>query len=421
MLLGSDDEFKPITLSLAHHKQPTPRFTKLLWQRDVVTAQSTPEQARQTLSRDAHPMEPAPAPTIDHAQIKSLSMLVVMGATGTGKSHFINQLAGQTKTPEGEDLESCELHLAWYPPLHVCTSAAVTDRCCTVESRLTLPQPLGTYKCKPVLVEVGRKPILMVDTPGFDDTRRTDTEILAEIASILAAAYTLGVPLRGVVYMHRITDRRFTAGDVKTFEIFKRICGDAALANVMLVTSMWGQEDEGKGARRERDLREEFWSYLLERGSRMNRFYGNRGSAVALISQLLNKAPTVLSLQLELVKERKKLKETAAGGFVHDELEDRRRSYARRQHKQGNGKGGARRTAPSKRNSVKEKRAPSTNERDFEKEEEGLNRFIAKEVDDDVKKFKQILVKSVPYILPLATFVLHILFGVIGIPQPLPL
>jgi ABC-type uncharacterized transport system ATPase component len=36
-----------------------------------------------------------------------LGMIVVMGVTGAGKSHFINSLAGQTVVEEGPDLESC--------------------------------------------------------------------------------------------------------------------------------------------------------------------------------------------------------------------------------------------------------------------------------------------------------------------------
>lgn len=37
------------------------------------------------------------------------SMIVVMGVTGAGKSHFINQLAGKEVVKEGSTLDSCKL------------------------------------------------------------------------------------------------------------------------------------------------------------------------------------------------------------------------------------------------------------------------------------------------------------------------
>ena len=34
-------------------------------------------------------------------------MILVMGVTGSGKSYFINQLAGSEVSPEGANLTSC--------------------------------------------------------------------------------------------------------------------------------------------------------------------------------------------------------------------------------------------------------------------------------------------------------------------------
>lgn len=39
-------------------------------------------------------------------------MIVVMGVTGSGKSHFINQLAGRNVVQEGEDLNSCKFSVS---------------------------------------------------------------------------------------------------------------------------------------------------------------------------------------------------------------------------------------------------------------------------------------------------------------------
>lgn len=170
-------------------------------------------------------------------------------------------------------------------------------------------------------VTVGPTKLLVLDTPGFDDSTRTDSEILTEIARVLSAQYELGVELKGVIYVHRITDVRYSGSSVKTFEVFKKICGEGALKNVLLVTSRWAEVDQALGADRERQLREKFWAFMLGKGSAISRFHGDRDSAIALVSQLISKETVVLELQKELVDDGKNLNETVAGSFVSNDIE----------------------------------------------------------------------------------------------------
>lgn len=172
-----------------------------------------------------------------------------------------------------------------------------------------------------VPAQLGNSEVLLIDTPGFDDTVRPDSAILTEIAKILIVQKKLGVDLKGIIYVHRITDIRYGRSSVKTFEICQKICGDAALENVLLVTSRWFEVDPGLGSDRERQLRDKFWTYMLNKGSRMSRFHGDRDSAIALVSQLLVKDVVVLELQKELVDGQKHLDDTVAGSFVSDNLE----------------------------------------------------------------------------------------------------
>ncbi|KAF2034235.1 P-loop containing nucleoside triphosphate hydrolase protein, partial [Setomelanomma holmii] len=218
-------------------------------------------------------------------------MIVVMGVTGAGKSYFINQLAGKEVVQEGSSLDSC------------------------------------TQECQLVPVSIGSSKVLLIDTPGFDDTQRTDSQILTEIARILSAQYELGVQLKGVIYIHRITDIRYSRSSVKTFEIFRKICGETALENVLLVTSRWHEIDGSTGADRERQLKDKFWVYMLGHGSNISRFHGDRPSAVSLVSQLLCKDTVVLQLQKELVDEGKNLDDTVAGSYVSDSLEKLKKQY----------------------------------------------------------------------------------------------
>lgn len=167
----------------------------------------------------------------------------------------------------------------------------------------------------------------MIDTPGFDDSGRSDTEILTEISKLLAFQYEAGLSLKGVIYLHRITDVRYHGSSVKTLNICQKICGKAALKNVLLVTTRWHEVEESVGAKRERELRDQFWKYMLGHESTMIRYHGDNDSAVTIASQLLNKSTIVLDLQKELVDQGKTLNQTAAGVFVNDNLEELKAQY----------------------------------------------------------------------------------------------
>ena len=138
---------------------------------------------------------------------------------------------------------------------------------------------------------------------------------------MLSFQYEIGLKLKGVIYLHQITDNRFKGSAVKSLNICQKICGKDALKNVILVTTRWSDVEPAVGAERERELREGFWKYMLGFGSTMMRYHGDHDSAVAIASQLLNKSTIVLDLQRELVDEGKSLNQTTAGSLVSDNVE----------------------------------------------------------------------------------------------------
>ena len=162
--------------------------------------------------------------------------------------------------------------------------------------------------------------MLLVDTPGFDDTSLTESEILTDISRLLTFQSQMGIGLKGVIYLHRITDNRYQGSSLKALNIFKKICGELAFKNVLLVTTRWNEIKEADGAAREKQLREDFWAYMLGNGSTMTRFNSTRESAMVIVSKLVSKQTIVLELQRELVNEGRTLQETTAGGFISENV-----------------------------------------------------------------------------------------------------
>ncbi|EPS39061.1 hypothetical protein H072_7152 [Dactylellina haptotyla CBS 200.50] len=222
---------------------------------------------------------------------EDLNMLMVMGVTGAGKSYFINQLVGKKIVEESDSLHSC------------------------------------TQQCQLVPATIAGHKTLIIDTPGFDDSKRTDTEILTEIANVLTAQYELGVKLKGIIYLHRITDTRYQSSAIKTLQMFQKICGSDAMKNVTLCTTRWSEVGANLGAKREKQLKEDFWAYMVHNGSAMTRFYGDEDSARTIAAQIICKNTIVLDIQKELSEEGLNLNETTAGQFIGNNLQDLEKKY----------------------------------------------------------------------------------------------
>lgn len=163
---------------------------------------------------------------------------------------------------------------------------------------------------------VGDTKVAVVDCPGFDDTRRSDTEILNVISEMLTAQYQIGMKLWGIIFLHRITDIRFAASAQDALSLFRQLVGDEALRNVVLATSQWGRltgDDMPAAILREQQLRDQYWREMLDMNSMTTRFDGSKASAEGIIAQLIGRSHVVLRLQKELVDEKRALGKTAAG------------------------------------------------------------------------------------------------------------
>ncbi|KAK3988227.1 P-loop containing nucleoside triphosphate hydrolase protein [Cladorrhinum sp. PSN332] len=240
-------------------------------------------------------------------------VIVILGVTGAGKSFFINKLkdAGADTAPvavvaEGHTLKS------------------ETKRCEAVQ--IVLDDE----------TEDDARSITVIDTPGFDDTNRTDADVLKEITEKLATLHASGYPLKGVLYFHKITENRMTGSSKRYLNILEKLVGENAMKNVIMVTTMWyllmphGDVGRGDGLRREQELTDEFWRPLIDRGAWVARFEGTHESAMQIVSQLASKQPVVLDHQRQIVEDELDLKGTGAGKSLEEELEANKVTYLAR-------------------------------------------------------------------------------------------
>ncbi|KAJ6014640.1 P-loop containing nucleoside triphosphate hydrolase protein [Penicillium herquei] len=213
--------------------------------------------------------------------------IAVMGVTGSGKSSFIS-LCAKKHVKIGHDLNSC--------------TAAVSVYTYDISSNRT---------------------VYLIDTPGFDDTNRSDTQVLSEIAAWLGNSYKNKIELTGILYFHRISDIRLQGSAKRNLIMFTQLCGEAALTKVILVTTMWDKIPVDEATRREKELFEtpEFWGYMMSKGSTSHRHNNTKQSARMIVDRLIKSGTTfATSLQKELIDERRTLDQTSAGREMESEL-----------------------------------------------------------------------------------------------------
>lgn len=113
--------------------------------------------------------------------------------------------------------------------------------------------------------------------------------------------------------------------------LFRELCGEDALQKVILATTMWDKVSEKRGYRREAELMDtqEFWGWMVEKGSKVHRHYNTQDSAKKIIDQLANHDKKfVTDLQRQLVDEGRTLDQTSAGKELQSELLKERERWA---------------------------------------------------------------------------------------------
>jgi len=216
-------------------------------------------------------------------------VIALMGPTGSGKSNIIDTLAGQPGRRSGSRLESC-----------------------TTEVRA-----VRLYKHP-----VHGDRLVLVDTPGFDDTNKSDLEILQMVSNWLKNIYEKDIKLAGIIYLHRITDNRMAGTPHRNLRMFGELCGDQAVKKVVFATTMWDRVVRETGVRRENELFENYWKTMINYGASTARFSNTADSAWQIVEIILKHHETeVLLLQEEIVDLKRSLNETQAGKTLYSDLQ----------------------------------------------------------------------------------------------------
>lgn len=228
-------------------------------------------------------------------------IIPVMGPTGTGKSTFIQKATG-AEWGIGHSLHS---HTSQVNAVRVDFSNGTS--------------------------------LVLVDTPGFDDTEKSDREILKIVANWLREVRQYQdsnrnkLEISGILYLHRITDNRMGGTPLKNLRLFRKLCGDDFLNRVCFTTTMWAESEndqwENAFQKRQAELEATFWAPMIAQGACTRRFRGTQISALEILQEVIataadRKRHQILEIQKELVDLSKRLPATRAGKELHGIIEE---------------------------------------------------------------------------------------------------
>ncbi|KAI6107644.1 P-loop containing nucleoside triphosphate hydrolase protein [Pisolithus croceorrhizus] len=178
---------------------------------------------------------------------------------------------------------------------------------------------------------IGGSNVVLVDTPGFDDTKKSDLQILESISDWFNKSYKKGTSPSGILYFHRISDNRMAGTPLKNLRVFKKLCGNKVMPHVVLVTTMWDEVDESVGDERFQELKDNYWRPMILQGSTTYRYRNTLKSAEELLLQLVERKRREIAsqkqsadkvrLQKQMADKNMELRETDAGRELYSRLD----------------------------------------------------------------------------------------------------
>ncbi|KAL2445511.1 hypothetical protein ABEF95_005510 [Exophiala dermatitidis] len=193
---------------------------------------------------------------------------------------------------------------------------------------LPIARPSCTTEVTPYTFDHDAVTVTLVDTPGSNDTTHGETEVLRDIAEWLDITYRNppSIKLSGIIYMQSIGDNRMYGSSLRNLKMFRDLCGEKPMKNVIFATTGWRLAKNARqferAVERETQLCTErlFWEPMIRFGADTARFEGRRESGLNIIKKLIPQPPVVLQIQHELLNQDKNLIDTTAGATVNEEI-----------------------------------------------------------------------------------------------------
>ncbi|OAL48587.1 P-loop containing nucleoside triphosphate hydrolase protein [Pyrenochaeta sp. DS3sAY3a] len=223
-------------------------------------------------------------------------LIAVIGVTGAGKTTFVSKATGRKDLEIGSDLSSC------------------------------------TQEVQIAETVIGGRRVILIDTPGFDDSDRTEADILRLIANYLAEMYQDGKRLNGVILLQPISINRIMGSEWKRTRLFERVCGPDAYGNIVIATTMWSDiKDTAVGLKRmkERMQEDSLWGPMVKKGACVVKHDNSPSSAREIVEILVNKSKVTLQMQEELVNNGGRIGQTSAGKQLNADLREACARYER--------------------------------------------------------------------------------------------
>ncbi|KAF8133163.1 hypothetical protein K438DRAFT_1998216 [Mycena galopus ATCC 62051] len=229
---------------------------------------------------------------IPSAEKSEVVFIAVMGIGKSGKSTFINLATRSKNLRVGLSGDSC-------------TGAVEAAR------------PL----------ELDGRQVVLLDTPGFDHSHKSDVEVLRNIALELETKYRQGIKLHEIIYLYRISDVRVSNAAEQDFLGLRRLCGNKSDRNIVILTNMWDRVNAEIGRRGAGDLQflDDLFTPALEEGARlMHHTDGTVDLVHTIVRSMIRNA---LAIQEELVDKDMDIDQTSVGKEVDRWMAERIEGY----------------------------------------------------------------------------------------------
>ncbi|KAH6634689.1 P-loop containing nucleoside triphosphate hydrolase protein [Chaetomium sp. MPI-SDFR-AT-0129] len=203
-------------------------------------------------------------------------LIAVIGVTGAGKTTFVNTATGENSLAANDGVDSV-------------TEEAVSVTC-TIDGQS----------------------VTLIDTPGFDDRKRTEVDILKLVAKHLMNTYLEGTKLNGIIFLQPINQPRVGAAEAGRTRLFKKLLGEQAFRRVVIGGTMWTDRADAEKKMEQRAQHKDIWEDMVKGGAKTIVYDNTPEGAAEIIRILMKNKPGDLLIQKELAS-GKGLEETAAG------------------------------------------------------------------------------------------------------------